>query len=85
MTYRVHRPYFGEFGDVLHVDVPDPSKDTGSLLGQIFLFGSVSVGDVIELPPDYWLVHSSGFRRLDAETLQEYCARNILMRYGKRR
>ncbi len=81
-TYRVRMLAFGVPNEVREVEVAEPAIDMAILLDQIYRFGqndfqpknhcSVSMGDVIEIGDDLYLIKAVGFKKLTVEEYNQY-------------
>ena len=82
MRIKVHMLAFNDNGTVRYVDIPEAPDmaDKGDMLDLVFKYGqndfqpqqmtSVSMGDVIELNGEYWMVVAVGFKQHTAEELK---------------
>ena len=86
--YTVRMLAYGAPGETRTVDVPDAEVPPGTpdedILERVFYYGqndfqpkphpSVSMGDVIELGDDFWMIRAIGFRRMTKMELVQYVA-----------
>ena len=96
MIVDVHMLAFYENkGTIRHVEIPDykDERDKQDILDLVFQYGqndfqpqniySVSVGDVIELDDEYWMVAPLGFKEITKEkfdSLEGNASQNLELR-----